>query len=247
MGIKDVLVISAHAADYCTRAGGTLAKLALEGYNLYVVCLTFGAHGESGGYWKNQPNGTVEECCEVRQRESTNASKVLGVKSIRFMNWADYPLTINDERQRVLTKMILEIRPEIVFTHWTNDPTNPDHQTVGRAVIMACNSASQLGAFPNVPAQYYPNIYFFESTVPFSEFNGFSPEFIIDIGETYQTKLAAIAKFECQPFLANYYIHFAQHRAFQARTWTKMDIKYAEGFKRFVPYVGKMLPLSERD
>ena len=245
MAKNDILVVSAHAADYCTRAGGTLAKFIKEGYNVHVICLTCGARGESGDYWKNNPNGTVEDCSAIRMRESRAAAEALGIKSIEFLGLNDYPLTITEETQRYVTKRYLEIRPEIVFTHWLNDPTNPDHALTAEMVIRVTNCGSQLGSFPNTPTQHYPNLYFFESTVPIAELNGFAPDYYVDIAETYETKMAAIAKFECQPQLAGFYIHFAKHRAFQAKIWSKMDIQYAEGFKRFTPYVGKMLPISE--
>lgn len=247
MGKKDILVVSAHAADYCTRAGGTLIRYAQAGYDIHILCMTCGAHGESGDYWRNKPDGTYEECCAIRKKESTAAAQFLGAKSIEFLDLPDYPVMLaqSDALQRDLTRRILDLRPEIVFTHWIQDPTNTDHQYTGELVIRALNSCSQIGAFPNTPAHYYPNVYFFESTVPMSERNGFDPDFYVDIDEVFEKKMEAIGKFECQPFLGNFYIHFAKHRAFQARVWSKNDIQYAEGFKRFVPYVGKSLPLSE--
>ncbi|HHT80950.1 MAG TPA: PIG-L family deacetylase [Spirochaetales bacterium] len=245
MGVKDILVFSAHGADYCTRSGGTIASYVKEGYKVHVIALSYGAHGESAGYWKQNPQGTLEHCCAIRKKESMNAAATLGA-SIEFLGWDDYPLTIDETRQRLLTKRVLDIRPEIVFTHWLEDPTNPDHSNTGKAVVMALNSSSQLGALPDTPSHYYPNLYFFESTVPMSEFNQFSPDFYIDITDTHAQKLDAIAKFECQPHLSKYYIHFASHRGLQASVWSKSDIQYAEGFKRFVPYIGKTLPLTQR-
>ncbi|MCI8648839.1 MAG: PIG-L family deacetylase [Anaerotruncus sp.] len=246
MGKKDILVVSAHAADYCTRAGGTIARYIREGYKVHIIALTCGARGESGDYWKNNPNGTVEECSDIRRRESQAAADFLGA-TIEFLNYNDYPLTIDEQRQRYLTRRLLDIRPELIFTHWLKDPTNPDHAITAEAVIKAMNSGSQIGAFPNTPPHYYANCYFFEPTVPIAELNEFAPDFYVDIGETYQTKLDAIAKFECQPQLAGFYQHFAAHRAFQAKIWTKRNIQYVEGFKRFTPYVGTMLPESQRD
>lgn len=245
MGVKDILVVSAHAADYCTRIGGTLIRYASMDYSVHVIALSCGTHGESAGYWKEHPEGTHQDCARIRMQESKNAAEKLGV-SIEFLQWDDYPLVIDEERTRYLTKRMLQIRPEIVFTHYPYDPTNPDHANTGNAVIMACNSASQLGALPNTPAHYYPNIYFCEPTVPMSEFNQFAPDFYVDITKTHDQKILAIEQFACQPQLKDYYIHFAKHRAFQARVWTKLPIDYAEGFKRFVPYVGTELPVSKR-
>ncbi len=241
MGKKTVLVVSAHGADYCTRAGGAIAAYVKAGYDVHIVCLTMGCRGESGGYWAQKPDGTEEDCEELRIKESTAAAAYLGA-TIEFWRLKDYPLTLESEHYRRLTRLVLDLRPEVVLTHWINDPTNQDHALAANAIVRACDSAAQLGAFPNTPAHYFPNIYCFESTVPYSEFNEFNPDFYLDITDVYETKMNAIKKFECQPFLGNFYAHFAVHRGFQAKAWCKKPIQYAEGFKRLYPYVGKMLP-----
>ncbi|MGB4407230.1 MAG: hypothetical protein WBI82_10265 [Sphaerochaeta sp.] len=54
-------------------------------------------------------------------------------------------------------------------------------------------------------------------TVPMSEFNQFDPDFYVDITEKQEQKMEAIRRFSCQPQLGDFYVHFAKHRAFQAR------------------------------
>ena len=240
-----MLVVSAHAADYCTRAGGTIARYIKEGWNVTILVLTLGEKGESGGYWRDNPSGTVEECGQIRRRESQAAAEYLGA-SIEFYDYRDYPLIISEEIIRKLTRRILDIRPEIILTHWIYDPLNRDHQNTGKAVVEAVSSAAQIGAFPDTPAHYFPNLYFFECTVPHSEFNQFKADTFIDIEETFEKKIKAIKHFECQPHLSFYYKHFAEHRGFQATDWAKRSIKYAEGFIRYIPYVGTTFPLTER-
>jgi len=46
-----LLVFSAHSADFCSRAGGTIAKYAASGAQVRVVCLTYGERSESGGLY----------------------------------------------------------------------------------------------------------------------------------------------------------------------------------------------------
>ncbi|MDR1535815.1 MAG: PIG-L family deacetylase [Planctomycetota bacterium] len=246
MGKKDMLVVSAHAADYCTRAGGTIAKYVRAGWNVRVVAVTFGARGESGDYWRQNPGGSEAGCGEVRRRESRAAADCLGA-GIEFWGYSDYPLHFDEERQRRLTRTVLDLRPDLVLTHWTTDPTNPDHEATGRAVVMALASGAQIGAFPATPAHYFPNLFFFESTVPYSEFNQFSPDVYLDIDSTFDLKMEAIKRFECQPQLGDYYAHFARHRGFQATSWLKRKVAHAEGFKRFFPHVGTEFPLASRD
>ena len=113
--------------------------------------------------------------------------------------------------------------------------------------MLVVSVAAQLGAFPNTPAHYFPNVYFFESTVPPSEFNRFKADTYIDIDATFETKLEAIRRFACQPQLVPYYTHFAAHRGFQATDWAKRSIKYAEGFIRYLPLVGPAFPLTARE
>lgn len=49
---KTALVISAHAADFVWRCGGAIALHAEKGYDVTVVCLSFGERGESAKLWK---------------------------------------------------------------------------------------------------------------------------------------------------------------------------------------------------
>lgn len=246
MAEKSVYVVSAHAADYCTRAGGTIARYTAAGWKVRILVLTEGARGESGGYWKNNPGGTEEECAAVRRKESELAAERLQVTDISFLGLKDYPLTITADTIRLITSEILKWRPQLILTHWLEDPLNVDHEITAKAVVRALSSGAQLGAFPNTPAHYFPALYCFESTVPHSEFNAFRPDTYIDIDETFETKMAAIGAFACQPQLVGYYTHFAMHRGFQAADWAKRAIRYAEAFKRYIPHVGTTFPLTER-
>jgi len=39
---KNGLIVSAHSADFVWRAGGAIALYARQGWNMTVVCLSFG-------------------------------------------------------------------------------------------------------------------------------------------------------------------------------------------------------------
>ncbi len=243
--MSDILVVSAHAADFCTRAGGTLARYVQEGASITVFVLTYGERGESGAYWATHAEGTLEDCKAVRRREASAAAACLGAK-IEFFDYGDYPLEIGVDRIRELTKRLLELRPRLILTHWLEDSFNQDHAVTANALLRAVGSAGMLGAVPKTPAHYVPDIWFFESTLPHSEFNHFCIDTYIDISDVFEQKIEAIRKFECQPQLVNYYTHFAVHRGFQASEWARRPIAHAEGFRRYTPHVGRLFPLSER-
>ncbi|MDR2931822.1 MAG: hypothetical protein LBV27_01815, partial [Oscillospiraceae bacterium] len=174
------------------------------------------------------------------------AAKIIGIEDIRFFDYGDYPLTLDDVKIRTLTKDILDIRPDVILTHWTNDPLNEDHALTGKAVIRAVSAAGMLGAVPGTPSHFIPDIFLFETTLPHSEFNRFEINTYIDIGDTYKKKMEAIRCFAVQPQLVQYYTRCAENRGFAANDWSRgrKKITYAEGFCRYTPYLGNELPLS---
>ena len=44
---KSLLVVSAHAGDFVWRAGGAIALHAARGWQVKIVCLSYGERGES--------------------------------------------------------------------------------------------------------------------------------------------------------------------------------------------------------
>lgn len=242
---KRLLVICAHTADFCSRAGGTIIKYLKRGFQVKVIALTFGERGESREFWTAHPNAPVEDCKACRQREASAAAKYLGV-DIVFKNWDDYPLYISHERQNELALDIQNFAPDVLLTHFTHDPTNQDHAVTAQAAIRAASIAAAARLEAPFGTSVTPDIFLFESTVPHTEFNGFSPDTYVDITDVFEEKMNALAHFTSQPFLGEFYTTYALYRARQAATWTKNTaIKYAEGFKRYIPYVGDELPLRK--
>lgn len=243
---KKMLVVSAHGADWCTRSGGTILKYVKQGWDVTVYAFTFGEHGESGAFWRDHPGTTVEAVKECRKREAQAAAVFIGVKEIRFFDYGDYPLVLGEPEIRSLAHDILRMRPDVILTHWIDDPFNMDHEVTGKAVVHAVSAAGMRGALPDTPPHFIPDIFFFETTMPHSEFNHFQMDTYVDIGDVFEEKIQAIHLFEAQPQLVEYYTRCAKNRGVQANDWSRgrRAIQYAEGFKRYVPYIGDELPLT---
>jgi 4-oxalomesaconate hydratase len=246
-GKKKILVVSAHGADWCTRSGGTLIKYIKAGAEVTVFALTYGERGESADWWMAHPGGTVEECKASRRKEALAAAKVVGVKDIEFFDYDDYPLEMTKTRVQYLIRRLLEIRPDIMLTHYHSDPLNEDHAEASRAVVKAISHAAMLGALPDTPKHFIPDTYMFESSLPHSEFNGFKMDTYVDISDVFEQKREAVAQFKAQPHLVGYYDRCGARRGEQAQDWTRgrKKIAYAEGFVRSFPFVGEMLPTIE--
>lgn len=243
---KKILVVSGHGADWCTRSGGTLIKYLEQGAQVLVLALTFGERGESPEYWRQNPNSTVEQCKECRRKEAQAAADMLGVQ-IRFLDYNDYPLVMDISRVQALTDVMLDYRPDIILTHSAGDPLNVDHEETFKATIRAASCAGMLGAHPNTPNHFIPDIFLFESSLPHPEFNNFKMDTYVDISDVMDKKMAAVACFASQPQLPSYYTDCAARRAEQATNWMRgrKSVAQAEGFKRYTPFVGPLLPTIE--
>lgn len=242
------LVFSAHAADFCSRAGGTLARYAQEGAAIRVVCLTYGERSESGGLYAGGQHPSPEDVRDVRRADVERAAEILGVEP-RFLDWGDLLFEYTQERVLVLAEEIREFAPNVVLTHHAPDPQSVDHDStyhlVRRAVQVAMAPGLESGyATPAVA----PELYLFEATVPLTELEGFNPDVYVDITPTWEVKLRALREFApAQSFLADWYEDTARRRAFQARRLTGDNrILYAEAFERTAPWVGAHLPLYAR-
>jgi len=91
---KTAMVVSAHSADFVWRAGGAIALYAERGWEITVVCLSFGERGESAKLWR-QPGMTMETVKTNRKQEANRAAEILGAKTI-FFDVGDYPMRMQD-------------------------------------------------------------------------------------------------------------------------------------------------------
>ena len=92
---RTVWIISAHAADFAWRCGGAIALHAKLGYEVSVVCLSYGERGESARLWKEGNAGLVKS---IRRKEARMPS-CWNVHDIKFLDLGDYPLNLGQEAQ----------------------------------------------------------------------------------------------------------------------------------------------------
>jgi 4-oxalomesaconate hydratase len=230
----DLLVVSAHSADYVWRSGGVIAKYLKMGKKVHIVALSFGERGESGELWK--VGKSLTEIKEIRKNESTNAANALGAP-IQFMDWDDYPLKIDDDRLLELVRLMRNLEPKTVLTHGDHDPFNMDHETTAYAVHKASILAIAPGVLPEIPIMKQPRLFGFEHHQ--SELSEFHPDVIIDITDVFDTKKRAMDCFQTQKHLIEYYAEKAFIRGNHARRISGVsEYKFAEAFTRKYPYVG---------
>ena len=91
-----ILIVSAHAADYVWRSGGTIAKHIKNNVNVSVVVLSLGIRGESNDLWKGESQ-TKENIEMIRNRETNNAAEILGIQDLELWNLSDYPIDFSNK------------------------------------------------------------------------------------------------------------------------------------------------------
>ncbi|MBL8161831.1 MAG: PIG-L family deacetylase [Anaerolineae bacterium] len=195
MAKKVVLSIAAHGDDAEFFAGGTLAKMADDGHDVYLVIAT---HNDRGSF-RLSP-GELRACA---QPEAEASAAALGAQGVFMLGYVDGDL--GDEKQSVLRgkimRLIRELRADIIFC-W--DPfapfeDHPDH----RAVAWAASDAATFAHFP----LYHPE-HLTDGLKPYRVTErywyskaGWQTNRLVDISDYMDKKLAALYGYHCQMVL----------------------------------------------
>ena len=158
---KTVLVVSAHAADFVWRAGGAIALHQQLGYEVTIVCLSYGERGESAKLWK-EPGATLEKVKASRRNEAKAAAQALGAHDIQFFDLGDYPLEMDRQAKFQLADLMRAVQPRFLMSHSLYDPYNTDH-AYATQVTMECRMIAQAwGHNPGEQVLGAPQLYLFE-------------------------------------------------------------------------------------
>lgn len=235
---EKLLVVSAHVADWVWRCSGTIAKYIKEGAEVSVVCLTYGARGESKELWKT-PDITEGEVKKTRFQEAETAARKLRVTQFEVWDFDDCPLMIQPEILKKLNKKIREVKPTVIITHDPHDNTNTDHGVASDITSMALLMSQQKGIETDGLAPIgIVQIYGMEPSQ--TERSGFIPQIYIDITDVFEEKAAAMDCIKAQPNTPAVHTRVAIHRGWQAaRMPGGKGIKYAESFSIRYPIVVK--------
>jgi len=173
---KRILAMGAHPDDMELEAGGTLAKWALKGHEVYLLILT------SGEYQDMQ--GRIYKA-EMLKEEARKAAKILNIKEPLFLDYTATELPNNGKIVSEVDQIVQEISPDVLISHHPFD-SHQDHRAAAEIMF----SISRQGRIKNVlscsPLPYRPNVF------------AFRPQFFVDISSTINIKLEAIRCYKSQ-------------------------------------------------
>ncbi len=235
---KTGLVVGAHSADFIWRAGGAIALYAQQGWEITVVCLTYGEKGESQKLWKD-PAMTLDRVKAERRLEAECAGQILGAHEMVFFDLGDYPMRTSVESLEKLADIYQDIRPEFVLTHSLEDPYNFDHPEATRFAQEARVVAQAHGRRGAAAAIGAPPVFLFEPHQ--TEQCNWKPQVILDISDVWDIKRKAFESMDAQEHLWEYYTRVALQRGVQGARNSERKMKYGEAYQRVFPLVTEML------
>jgi bacillithiol biosynthesis deacetylase BshB1 len=220
----DILVIAAHPDDAELGCSGTIAAHVAKGHKVGIVDLTQGEMGTRG-------------TPEIRLREADDAAKILGLSARENLGFKDIYFKDDANHQHELIKIIRKYQPEIVLANAVTD-RHPDHGKGSSLATHACFMSGLRKIETELDGQqqdaWRPNFVYH-----YIQNNYIQPDFIFDISEYWDTKVASIMAYRSQFYDPNNdepvsfistpdFLPFIESRAreFGHRIMTK----YGEGF-----------------
>ena len=220
------VVLFAHPDDAEFMCGGTTARWARAGCEVHYVVCTDGSAGS------NEPGVRREDVAPIREQEQRAAADVLGVASITFLDRVDGLLQVDPETRKLVTREIRRLRPEVLVApdpsrlwvspgyvnHW-------DHKQAGLLALAA--------VMPDAPTRVMFQELEDEGLEPYEIPNlwlsGIDPDIYVDITDTIELKIEALAKHVSEEGEAA--APWVRERARQIGE--EAGVEYAEAFKAF--------------
>lgn len=181
--MADVLAIGAHPDDIELSCGATIALLVRQGKKVVLADLTQG---------EMSTRGTKE----IRAREAAHAAEILGVSDRRNLKIPDGNIELTRDNLTKVIALIRHVRPRVLIIPHSFD-RHPDHIHTHHL----CREAwfySGLGKFESSHDGEPQTPWRPENWLEFMQWHEFKPSFIVDVSETWPTKMKAVLAHESQ-------------------------------------------------
>ena len=177
----EYLVVAAHPDDAEISVGGTLAGLIARGARVGVLDLTDG---------EPTPHGTIE----IRARETSAATAVLGLTWRENLGLPNRRLECNLEARSALASVFRRLRPRVILAHHHRD-AHPDH-VAASSLTDAARFWAKLSKTDLPGDPWYPPVllHFFSihlKAMPVARM-------VIDVSAHFATKMQALKCYESQ-------------------------------------------------
>lgn len=177
----DALVVAPHPDDAELGVGGTIVRLAGQGWKVGILDLTSG---------EPTPLGSPER----RAKETAAANAALGSPWRKNLGLPNRSLEPSLANRRALAAVFRQVKPRLIFAPYWED-AHPDHVATTRLVedarFWSKLSKSDIPGTPFHPARI---LYYFSVHLRIVE----RPSVLIDISEQLEAKVAALRCYRSQ-------------------------------------------------
>ena len=220
----DILAFGAHPDDVEMGCGGTIARSTSAGKEVGIVDLTRGELGT---------NGTVE----IRDKEASEASKILGVSFRTNLEFEDGFIFNNKESQIRIVEIIRHYMPDIILSN-TQIDRHSDHgkasDLIYDASFISGLSKLETSFDGNSQDPWRPKI-----NLNYQQWNDFEPDVLIDISNFMDTKINSILAYKSQVINDGGSTstkinseNFIESISYRSKNYGRLiDVEYAEAFQ----------------
>lgn len=203
--MENILIIGAHYDDTELGAGGTAAKLAAEGKNVYKLTLTDNVTRFA------HKNINVEYETSVQQ--SAQACTILGIHEITDFEPVECSqLVYSTEMMQRIENVIYQYNIDTVFMHFDHD-MNQDHIAASKLCLTAARHCRNI-------FQYQSNGYVLDQA--------YYPTYFVDISDYVDKKIKALEQYGEEH---NRFNRLFQINVERNHVWGySNEVEYAEGF-----------------
>src|SRR5579884_2126354 len=174
----DVLAIAAHPDDIEQTCGGTLIRMAEQGYRTGVLDLTAGDMGTRG-------------TPEIRIEESKSAAREMLLDWRENLRWPDARLENHVGARMTLAGVIRRLRPRtVILPYWTG--RHPDHYRACEVGYEACFLSGLKRLEEDMPPHRPFKILYS------SLYANVTPSFVVDISRQFEQRMAALLSYRSQ-------------------------------------------------
>jgi LmbE family N-acetylglucosaminyl deacetylase len=147
------MAVLAHPDDECLGTGGTLAKYAADGVEVFLLTATRGDGGRFRGHRCGDPQHPGSQALgTIREAELRAAAAVLGVREVTLLDYRDQHLDRADAREAIarIAGELRRVRPDVVLTFGPDGAYgHPDHIAISQFTTAAMVAAAD-PAFPGI-------------------------------------------------------------------------------------------------
>jgi LmbE family N-acetylglucosaminyl deacetylase len=144
-----LMAVLAHPDDESLGVGGTLAKYAAEGVDVFLLTATRGEGGRFRGHRPDErEHPGASALATIRETELRAAASVLGLREVALLDYKDTHLDRANPQEAVaaIVRHLRRVRPDVVVTFGPDGAYgHPDHiaicQLTTAAIVAAANPA----------------------------------------------------------------------------------------------------------